>query len=229
MTDGPAADRSIVDLRVRGILPVIEIPDGIDPIAVIDALADGGITGVEITLRTTAGLAAIRAIRRERPEILVAAGTVRTPDEADAAIDAGAALLVSPGFSARVVDRAIDRGTPVLPGVCTPTEILLGMDRGIETFKFFPAEAAGGPRFLAAMGGPFPSVHFVPTGGIDAANLAAYLALPNVLACGGSWMVAPPLLAGPDLASIRRLSAEATAIVRGARAGAPAASSTPAR
>jgi len=222
MTDQMAPDRLIERLRDGGVLPVVEIPDGIDPIALVDALATGGITGVEITLRTPGALAAIAAVRCDRPDVLVAAGTVRTPEEVDAAIDAGATVLVSPGLSARVLDRAAQRDTLVLPGVCTPTEIQMGLERGVRTFKFFPAEAAGGTRYLTAMRGPYPDIRFIPTGGIDASNLATYLALPNVLACGGSWMVARSLLDASDLDAVRRLSAEAMAIVRQVRAGAAA-------
>jgi 2-dehydro-3-deoxyphosphogluconate aldolase / (4S)-4-hydroxy-2-oxoglutarate aldolase len=211
-----------------GVLPVVELPAGADPIALVDALVDGGLDTIEITLRTAGALEAIRAIRASRPDVFVAAGTVLTTDQADAAIEAGAGLLVSPGFSERVVGHAIERGAAILPGVCTPTEVELGLARGLEAFKFFPAEAAGGPRFLAALGGPYPHVSFVPTGGIDASTLAAYLALPNVLACGGSWMVGRRLLADGDMATVRRLAGEARAIVRGARqaAGAQAASAT---
>lgn len=219
-------DPSIVRIADCGVLPVAEIPDGMDPIPLVDALADGGITCIEVTLRTPGALAAIEAIRRARPDILVAAGTVRTAEQVDAATDAGATLLVSPGFSSSVLDRATESGVDLLPGVCTPTEIQMGVERGIETFKFFPAEAAGGTRYVAAMAGPYPGVRFVPTGGIDVTNLAAYLALPNVLACGGSWMVARPLLEAGDLAEVRRSSVEAMATVRQVR-GAPVLAATP--
>jgi 2-dehydro-3-deoxyphosphogluconate aldolase/(4S)-4-hydroxy-2-oxoglutarate aldolase len=200
-----------------GVLPVVDIPSGVDPVALVDALVAGGLDVIEITLRTPGAIDAIRAIRAARPDVLVAAGTVLSADQADAALDAGATLLVSPGSSAAVVDRALERGAAILPGVCTPTEVEMGLARGLDAFKFFPAEAAGGRRFLAALGGPYPAVRFVPTGGIDASMLAAYLALPNVLACGGSWMVARELLEAGDMATIRRLAGEASDIVRAAR------------
>ena len=200
-----------------GVLPVVDIPSGVDPVALVDALVAGGLDVIEITLRTPGAIDAIRAIRAARPDVLVAAGTVLSADQADAALDAGATLLVSPGSSAAVVDRALERGAAILPGVCTPTEVEMGLARGLDAFKFFPAEAAGGRRFLAALGGPYPAVRFVPTGGIDASMLGAYLALPNVLACGGSWMVARELLEAGDMATIRRLAGEASDIVRAAR------------
>ena len=200
-----------------GVLPVVEIPSGVDPVALVDALVGGGLDVIEITLRTPDALDAIRAIAAARPDVLVAAGTILSAEQADDALDAGAMLLVSPGLSVAVVDRALERGAAILPGVCTPTEVEMGLARGLDAFKFFPAEAAGGQRFLAALGGPYPGVRFVPTGGIDASNLPAYLALPNVLACGGSWMVGRKLLETGDMATIERLAAEASEIVRATR------------
>ena len=200
-----------------GILPVVELPDGADPIALVDALLAGGLDCIEITLRTTGAVGAIKAIRGSGRDVLVAAGTVLTIDQAADAVDHGAHLLVAPGYSAPVVRWATGHGVPILPGASTPTEIQMGMDDGVDTFKFFPAEAAGGPAYLAAMAGPYPSVRFVPTGGIDAANLERYLALPNVLACGGSWIVHRRLLDADDLAAVRTLTLEACAIVQRAR------------
>jgi 2-dehydro-3-deoxyphosphogluconate aldolase/(4S)-4-hydroxy-2-oxoglutarate aldolase len=205
-------------LRDAGILPVVELPDDVDVVELTDALGEGGLSCIEITLRTTGALGAIRAIRASRPAVFVAAGTVLTVEQADAAIDAGAELIVAPGYSAPVVDRAVARGVGVMPGVCTPTEIEIGLARGLRTFKFFPAEAAGGVRYLSALAGPYPSVRFVPTGGLDATNLESYVRLPNVLACGGSWMVSRRLLAERNFATVSRLAAEATEIVRRGRA-----------
>jgi len=204
-----------------GVLPVVELPPNADPIALVDALVAGGLDTIEITLRTPGALEAIRSIRTSRPNVLVAAGSILTTDQADAAIDAGAALLVSPGLSDGVVGHALERGIAILPGVCTPTEVELGLARGLAIFKFFPAAAAGGPPFLAALGGPYPHVRFVPTGGIDASTVRDYLELPNVLACGGSWMVGRRLLADRDMAAVERLAREAGAIVRSSR-GVPA-------
>ena len=213
----PPMDVHLERVAACGVLPVVEIPPGTDPVALVDALVGGGIDVIEITLRTPDALDAIRAISAARPDVLVAAGTVLSAEQANAALDAGASLLVSPGFSAAVVERAIKRGAAILPGVCTPTEVEMGLARGLDAFKFVPAEAAGGRRFVAAMGGPYPHVRFVPTGGIDASLLDGYLALPNVLACGGSWMVNRNLLEAGDIATVRRLAGEATAIVRAAR------------
>jgi 2-dehydro-3-deoxyphosphogluconate aldolase/(4S)-4-hydroxy-2-oxoglutarate aldolase len=200
-----------------GLLPVVEIPDGADPIALVDVLAGAGLPCAEITLRTTGALDAIEAIRTVRPDVVLVAGTVLTSGQVDAALDAGAGILVSPGFAPAVVDRALERDATIVPGVCTPTEIEMALARGLRTLKFFPAEAGGGARYVAALAGPYRGVRFVPTGGIDATNVAGYLKLPNVLACGGSWMVAPRLLREGDLETIGRLTAEAVGVVRQAR------------
>jgi len=165
----------------------------------------------------TPSLTRAMAIRSARPDVLIAAGTVLTTDQVDAAVAAGADLIVSPGFAERVVDHALQRGADILPGVSTPTEVELGLGRGLETFKFFPAEAAGGRRWLSAVGGPYPDIRFVPTGGIDAATLPGYLELPNVLACGGSWLVSRRLLEDGDMETVRRLAQEARIIVNRVR------------
>lgn len=149
--------------------------------------------------------------------MLVAAGTVLTTDQVDAAVGAGAGLIVSPGYSERLVDHALERGVDILPGVSTPTELEIGLARGLDTFKFFPAEAAGGRRWLVAVGGPYPQIRFVPTGGIDAVTLPGYLELPNVLACGGSWLVGRRLLEDGDMETVRRLAQEARIIVNRVR------------
>ncbi len=207
----------IARVGAAGILPVVELPDGADPVALVDALLAGGVDCIEITLRTAVAVGAIAAIRDSGRDVLVAAGTVLRIDQAAEAVDNGAQLLVAPGFSAPVVRWAAGHGVPILPGASAPTEIQMGMADGVDTFKFFPAEAAGGAAYLAAMAGPYPSVRFVPTGGIDAGNLDRYLALPNVLACGGSWIVNRRLLETGDLAAVTTLTLEARAVVRRAR------------
>jgi 2-dehydro-3-deoxyphosphogluconate aldolase/(4S)-4-hydroxy-2-oxoglutarate aldolase len=199
------------------LLPVVEIPDGTDPVALVDVLEGAGLPCIEITLRTTGALDAIATIRTVRPDVVLVAGTVVTISQVDAALDAGAGILVSPGFAPAVVDHALEREATIVPGVCTPTEIEMGPARGLETFKFFPAQAGGGVRHLAAVAVPYRGVRFIPTGGIDATNVAGYLELPNVLACGGSWMVAPRLLAEGDLVTVGRLAAEAVKVARQAR------------
>jgi len=161
----------------------------------------------------------IAAIRRAVPEMTVGAGTILTPEQVNVARDAGAAFLVSPGFGPSVVRRAAEVGLPILPGACTPTEIQAALEAGIRVVKFFPAEAAGGIPYLRALTGPFRDVGFVPTGGIDAGNLAEYLAVPGVLACGGSWFVRKEWIAAGDFAAVTAAAREAAAIVTRARRG----------
>jgi len=222
MTGGLA--QTLDRIRACGVLPVVEIPDGTDPIALVDALLGARIDAIEITLRTAGAIDAIRAIRSARPDVLVVAGTVLSTDQLDAAVGAGVGLVVSPGFSERVVDHALEHGIDIMPGVSTPTEVEIGLARGLDTFKFFPAEAAGGRRWLAAVGGPYPQIRFVPTGGIDATTLPGYLELPSVLACGGSWLVSRRLLEDGDMETVRRLAQEARIIVNRVR---PRADSSP--
>lgn len=211
---------TVVDrIREIGIVPVVEVPDAALAVPLADALAAAGIPCAEVTFRTTAAAEAIRRLRDARPGLLVGAGTVLTVAQVEEAVAAGAAFVVSPGFGRAVVERCLEAGLPVLPGVCTPTEVQAALDAGLTTLKLFPAEAVGGVAYLRALASPFGQVRFVPTGGIDAANLASYLALPNVAACGGSWFVRRELLERGDWTAVERLAAEAAAIVRAVRGG----------
>jgi len=220
-TAGAADPADVVEQLGRiGVVPVAEIPDGEAAASLAEALLGAGIPCVEITFRTAAAADAIAAIRKSHPEMLVGAGTVLTADQAAIARDAGAQFVVTPGFGPAVVARCQAGGLPIIPGACTPTEIQMALDAGITVVKFFPAEAAGGVRYLRALGGPFKGIRFVPTGGIDASNLADYLAVPGVLACGGSWFVRKEWLVGRDFASVTAAAAAAAAIVAAARAGA---------
>lgn len=165
--------------------------DEVEPLAA--SLLASGLQTVEITLRTEAGLPALRALAAV-PGLVVGAGTVLDVAQADAAIAAGARFVVTPGLSEQVVAECLQQGVPVLPGVATPTEVMRALDLGLTLLKFFPAEVLGGVGALRALGGPFPQVRFMPTGGVGLANLQSYLDLPAVTAVGGSWMVAPDLL-----------------------------------
>lgn len=202
-----------------GIVPVVELGAETDPLALADALLGAGLHTIELTLRTSAGLGAIARIAESGRELMVAAGTVLSVEQGQAAVERGARMLIAPGFSRVLVDWAIEHEVPILPGVSTPTEVEAGLSAGLDAFKFFPAEAGGGPAYLRAIRGPYPWVRFMPTGGIDASNLAGYLALPNVIACGGSWMVARALLDAGDFGAVRERAAEAAGIVAAVRAG----------
>ncbi len=204
----PVVDR-LADL---GVLPVAEIErlDQVERLA--DALSDAGLPCMEVTLRTPVSAEAIQVIRTRRPDVLVGAGTVLTVQDVDVALDSGAQFLVSPGLNPGVVAHGQRRGATFIPGVCTPTEVEAAVSAGASVLKFFPAELAGGIPFLKALAAPYPMVRFIPTGGIDATNLGAYLELPNVVACGGTWMVRRSLIATDDFATIGRLAAEAAAM-----------------
>ncbi len=175
-----------------------------------EALVAGDLPVAEVTLRTPAAPDAI-ATMAKNPELLVGAGTVLTPEQVDLAVDAGARFLVSPGFSAATVARAKERGVPMVPGTVTPSEVIAALDAGLTTLKFFPAANYGGADTVQAFASVFAGVRFVPTGGVSAANLGDYLALPNVPAVGGSWMVPAGVVDAGDFATVERLSAEAVA------------------
>jgi 2-dehydro-3-deoxyphosphogluconate aldolase/(4S)-4-hydroxy-2-oxoglutarate aldolase len=206
-------------LGERGIVPVIKLERADQALALADALVAGGLPVAEITFRTGAAAEAIKLIKKHRPEILLGAGTVTTPEQVEAAIAAGASFAVTPGFNPRIVDLCLSRGLPVVPGVNSPSQVELGLERGLGLLKFFPAEASGGVKMLKALHGPYADARFVPTGGVDLANLASYLGLPYVAAVGGSWMVKEELIAAGSFEEIARLCAEAVAQARASRAG----------
>jgi 2-dehydro-3-deoxyphosphogluconate aldolase/(4S)-4-hydroxy-2-oxoglutarate aldolase len=196
-----------------GIIPVVAIDDADTAVPLGQALLDGGLPCAEITFRTAAAAAAIRKMSAAYPDILVGAGTVLTVEQAQQAKAAGAKFIVTPGFDAAVVDWCLANEIPITPGVMTPTDINQALAKGLSVLKFFPAEAAGGVKALKAIGGPYVGVKFIPTGGINANNLADYLRLPMVHACGGSFMVKKQLIADGQFDKITELAAEAVAIV----------------
>lgn len=204
-------------LRRTRVVPVIVIDDAADAVPLARALLEGGLPCAEVTFRTSAAAEAIRRMAGEVPDMLVGAGTVLTPEQAADAERAGARFVVAPGFGPAVVDHCLERDVPVFPGVCTPTEIEMALARGLRVVKFFPAEAAGGLAFLKAVAAPYGTMEFVPTGGINAANLGAYLAFKPVVACGGSWMAPAEWIRAGDFDRIR---AETRAAARAAGLGA---------
>ncbi len=204
-------------IRRAGIVPVIKLERASDARALGKALLDGGLPVAEVTFRTAAAPEAIRILRTEYPDLLVGAGTVLTPAQADAALAAGAAFAVTPGFNPRVVDHCQSRGLPVVPGVNSPSQVELGLERGLSLLKFFPAEVSGGVKMLKALHGPYAEVSFVPTGGVEPANMASYLALPFVAAVGGSWMVSEALLSAGRFGEVTALCAAAVEAARSAR------------
>ena len=171
-----------------GVLPVIGLGDEDAAAPLADALAEGGIPAIEITLRSPGALAVIRRIRAHRPEMTILAGTVLAPEQADAAVEAGADGVVTPGFSAELVRHCREQQIPVVPGCVTAAEIQAGIDCGLSVFKFFPAESCGGIEALTLLHGPFSGCSFIPTGGMTFDNIGSYLAKPFIAACGGSFM-----------------------------------------
>jgi 2-dehydro-3-deoxyphosphogluconate aldolase/(4S)-4-hydroxy-2-oxoglutarate aldolase len=207
----------LTQIEQFGVVPVVAIDTVDHALGLGRALIDGGLPCAEITFRTAAAADAIQAMTSNYPEMLVGAGTVLTVEQAQKAADAGARFVVTPGFDAAVVDWCIEQDMPVTPGVMTPTEINMALNKGLNVLKFFPAEVAGGVKTLKAISGPYGEVRFIPTGGINAANLADYLRLPTVIACGGSWLVKKQLIADGEFDRIAELTAEAVEIVRTVR------------
>ncbi len=204
------ADQKELETRLRQfhVVPVIQLEHPGQGVPLAKALAAGGLPVAEITFRTAAAEEAIRAIHRELPEVLLLAGTVLDVETARLAVEAGASAIVSPGTNPEVVAWCKKRQIPVFPGCATPTEIEACRRMGLHTVKFFPAEAAGGVKMLRARAGPYQDMNFMPTGGINPENLGSYLALPNVVVCGGSYMVPGKLLEQGDYKEIQRLVEE---------------------
>jgi 2-dehydro-3-deoxyphosphogluconate aldolase/(4S)-4-hydroxy-2-oxoglutarate aldolase len=200
-----------------GIVPVVKIEHSEQAAALAEALLKGGLPCAEITFRTEAAEESIRKIAATQPELLVGAGTVLSLPQARRAVEAGARFIVSPGFDAFMVEWCLEEGVPVVPGIATPTEALMAMDRGLTVLKFFPAEALGGIPMLTAISAALPGLKYIPTGGISAANMGTWLKLRIVHAVAGSWLVAPKLLAEESFGQVARLAAEAVAIVKATR------------
>ncbi|OOE40712.1 bifunctional 4-hydroxy-2-oxoglutarate aldolase/2-dehydro-3-deoxy-phosphogluconate aldolase [Salinivibrio kushneri] len=180
-------------LKAIRIVPVIAINNADDAVPLAKTLVDNGLPCAEVTFRTDAAARAIRLMRDAYPDMLIGAGTVLTTTQVDAAIDAGADFIVSPGLNPTTVKHCQQRGIPIIPGINNPSLVEQAMELGLDTLKFFPAEASGGIAMLKALSAVYP-VSFMPTGGVSEANVSDYLALPSVLACGGTWMVPGKLI-----------------------------------
>jgi 2-dehydro-3-deoxyphosphogluconate aldolase / (4S)-4-hydroxy-2-oxoglutarate aldolase len=196
------------------VIPVLTIERAADAVPLARALVAGGLHVIEVTLRTSAAMDAIRAIAAQVPDCIVGVGTLTKPADVSAAIAAGAKYLVSPGTPAVLAAELADASVPVLPGCATVSEAMTLLARGFRVLKFFPAEASGGIAWLKSVAAPLPDAKFCPTGGIDAKNIAAYLGCPNVLAVGGSWVAPRDAIASGDWARVIRLASEAAALRR---------------
>jgi 2-dehydro-3-deoxyphosphogluconate aldolase/(4S)-4-hydroxy-2-oxoglutarate aldolase len=207
-------------LQGAGIVPVIVIEDEKKAVPLARALVAGGLPVIEITFRTAAAAAAIAAIRREVPEAIVGAGTILSLSQLESAKAAGAVFGVAPGFDPLIVSAAAEANFPFCPGVATASELSQALTLGCKMVKFFPAEAAGGVNMIKNLLGAFrfTGVKFMPTGGVKISNVESYLAVPEVVCCGGTWIVPKEALVSDDYATIERLASEASSLVRRVRA-----------
>jgi 2-dehydro-3-deoxyphosphogluconate aldolase/(4S)-4-hydroxy-2-oxoglutarate aldolase len=205
---------SVLDLVP--VLPVVVLDDLDHAVPLARALLAGGLPAVELTLRTPVALDAVRAIAAEVPQVVVGAGTVLSPAQAEDAARAGARFLVSPGATPRLLAAMADTGLPFLPGTATVSEAMTVLEAGVSEMKFFPAEASGGAAYLRSVASPVPSARFCPTGGITPATASDYLALPNVGCVGGSWLAPADALAAGDWERVTRLARDAAGLRGGA-------------
>jgi 2-dehydro-3-deoxyphosphogluconate aldolase/(4S)-4-hydroxy-2-oxoglutarate aldolase len=207
-------DTLLAYARLAPVIPVVTIEDARHSIDLAQALVGAGLPVVEVTLRTPAALDAIAAIAKAVPDAVVAAGTVAEPSQIAEVADAGAKFIVTPGTPVRLAEALAEAPIPVMPGCATASEAMTLMAIGFRALKFFPAAASGGVAWLKGVHGPLPQLSFCPTGGIDLANAPSYLALPNVLCVGGTWVAPAKSIAAGDFASIGRLAREAAGLGR---------------
>lgn len=201
-------------LQALKVIPVIAIEQAEDIIPLGAALANNGLPVAEITFRSAAAVEAIRLLRQSQPEMLIGAGTVLNREQVIAAKEAGATFIVSPGFNPNTVKACQELNIPIIPGVNNPSTIEAALEMGLTTLKFFPAEASGGSAMIKALLAPYTQITLMPTGGISTHNINEYLAIPRVIACGGSWMVDKALIAEKQWEEIGRLTREAVAQVQ---------------
>ena len=218
MTIAQHQDRAEQLLTAAGILPVVTVHTLDQARAVSAALLEGGLPAIELTLRTPVAMDALAMLKRELPDVVVGAGTVLTVEQMQQAIDAGADFLVTPGTPAHMADALADAPLPVVPGAATPTELLALVARGFRICKLFPATAVGGLAMLKGLAGPLAGLKLCPTGGIDEESAHEFLAQPNVVCIGGSWMVPKAWVEAGDWERVEACAVKAAAIVAGARA-----------
>jgi 2-dehydro-3-deoxyphosphogluconate aldolase/(4S)-4-hydroxy-2-oxoglutarate aldolase len=197
-----------------GIIPVVVLDDAKDAEPLGKALMEGGLPCAEVTFRTAAAEESIRIMAEKFPDMLVGAGTVLTTDQVDRAVAAGAKFIVSPGINPKVVEYCVSKNIPITPGTCNPSNVETALEFGLDVVKFFPAEPAGGLKYIKAIAAPYVGMKFMPTGGINAENVKEYLKYDRILACGGSWMVKGDLIKAGNFDKIRELTAEAAQIVK---------------
>ncbi len=204
-------------LQAVPVVPLVQSDDPAIAVQISRALAAGGLTVAEVVFRTDRALECLKAVADEVPEMIAGAGTVLSANQANAAVDAGAQFIVSPGLDDGVVAVAKERGVPVYPGIVSPSELQHAYNLGLDTVKFFPASIAGGVPAIKALASVFRTMRFMPTGGVSPGNLAEFLAVPAVLACGGSWLTPADAIASGDYDQITKLAQEAVRIATQAR------------
>lgn len=201
-------------LALSPVIPVLTIEQFEQALPIARALYAGGLRVLEVTLRSSVALQAIEAMRKALPDAVIGAGTLKCAQDVHNATQAGAQFAVSPGLTARLAEAARQRGLPLLPGIMTATELMQGLDLGFDTFKLFPAQQAGGIGMLKALGAPFPEAKFCPTGGITRAAAPEFLALPNVLCVGGSWVAPPEKIRVGEWSALEALARDAVTLRR---------------
>lgn len=194
-------------------IPVLTLGNSEEAVPLALAILSGGLSVVEVTLRSSAAEKSIKVLRERIPDLLVGAGTVLSTDQVQIALQADAQFIVSPGFNPLVVEASLEAGIPIFPGINNPTGVEQTLNYGLTAAKFFPAKASGGRPFLRALLGPYPSTRFIPSGGITANNLRSYLALPNVIACSGSWIADPELIRKKKFKEIERRVSEVVDLI----------------
>ena len=204
-------------IECMGILPVIKLNDAKDAVPLAKALCEGGLPCAEVTFRTDAAKESIAEMTKAYPEMLVGAGTVLNTDQVDAAVEAGAKFIVSPGLNPDTVEYCVKKGIPILPGCSSPSDIEQAIKYGLNVVKFFPAEPAGGLKYIRAIAAPYTMMKFMPTGGINPQNVREYLAYDRIAACGGSWMVKNTMIENNEFDRIEELVKEAVEIVKESR------------
>ena len=202
-------NKVVEELGKIGIVPVIALDDAKDAEPLAKALIEGGLPCAEVTFRTEAAEESIKIMSEKYPELIVGAGTVLTPEQADRAMSAGSKFIVSPGLNPKVVKHCLDKGYPIVPGTSNPSDVETAIELGLDTVKFFPAEAAGGLKMIKSMAAPYTKMHFMPTGGINADNLKSYLDFNKIVCCGGSWMVKKDMVTAGDFEGIKNLTKQA--------------------
>jgi len=205
---------TVEQVAACGVVPVVVLEDAEQAVPTAKALLKGGITAMEITFRTAAAKASIARVAAEVPQMIVGAGTVVNVEQLHDAVEAGAKFIVSPGTDEDIIVEAAKLDVTMMPGVVTPSEIMVGLKHGIRVFKFFPAESFGGLKTIKALSGPFPQIKFIPTGGINQNNAADYFNNAKIQAVGGSWMVTKDMVAAGDFDGISEKSAAATALFK---------------